>query len=42
MNGATEQGGLTNKSLRRDVDKLLLRLNEYRANHDTGLPLAYV
>ncbi|WLQ06108.1 hypothetical protein [Arthrobacter oryzae] len=40
--GATVQGGRSNKSLRRDVDKLLLLLEEYQATHDTELPLAYV
>lgn len=40
--GATVQGGLSNKSLRRDVDKLLLLLDVYQATHDTEPPLAYV
>lgn len=40
--GATVQGGLNNKSLRWDVDKLLLLLEEYQATHDIEPPLAYV
>lgn len=40
--GATVQGGLSNRSLRRDVDKLLLLLDEYQTLHDAEPPLAYV
>lgn len=40
--GATVQGGLKNVSLRRDVDKLLLLLDEYKAAHASEPPLAYL
>lgn len=38
--GATVQGGLSHKSLRRDIDKLLLLLDEYQSTHDTEPLLA--
>lgn len=40
--GATVQGGLNNKALRRDVDKLILLLTEFQASHESSPPLAYL